>query len=112
MAKLTSLDRILEHIYSDQLKLLRDMLTSEYEEILIQEEILWFQKSRQRWLYFGNRNTAYFHTSTVIKRKYNRIAALKVDDRWISNVHEVKKVARDFYIQLYTEETHDVIHPS
>ena len=29
-------------------------LQEEYETILYQEEILWYQKSRERWVHFGD----------------------------------------------------------
>nr|KYP48675.1 hypothetical protein KK1_029657 [Cajanus cajan] len=46
-------------------------LWSEYEHVLIQEELLWFQKSRYKWLELGDRNTKYFHGSTLIRRRKN-----------------------------------------
>jgi hypothetical protein len=43
-------------------------LNSEYNQILKQEEIYWYKKSRCQWISFSDRNTAYFHTKAIIRR--------------------------------------------
>jgi len=37
-------------------------LQKEYNDVLRQEEILWYQKSRENWVKLGDRNTSFFHT--------------------------------------------------
>lgn len=43
----------------------------EYQQVLGQEELLWFQKSRSKWLYYGDRNTNFFHGITAVHRRKN-----------------------------------------
>lgn len=63
---------------------LQEILWSKYEKTLLQEELLWCQRVRYRWLQFGNRNTKFFHASTIIKRKRNKLETLKDDDgNWV-----------------------------
>ncbi|KAF7831804.1 RNA-directed DNA polymerase [Senna tora] len=45
---------------------LQEDLWMEYDNGLTQEEILWMQKSREQWIVNGDRNTRYFHISTMI----------------------------------------------
>ena len=47
------------------------------EERAKQEEILWRQKSCIRWLKEGERNTKFFHRSTIQRRMHNNIPFIK-----------------------------------
>lgn len=54
---------------------------------------------------WGDRNTRYFHSTTVIRRKRKRIEALRDSNN--NRVHEpesLKQMAIEFYGRLYTEE--------
>ncbi|KAL7235891.1 hypothetical protein ACSBR1_019219 [Camellia fascicularis] len=44
---------------------------------LFQEEILWYQKSQNKWLTMGDSNTKFFHISTLNKRRKLKIQVLK-----------------------------------
>lgn len=47
------------------------------EERNKQEEILWKQKSRIRWLKEGERNTKFFHRTMIQRRMHNTISFLQ-----------------------------------
>lgn len=49
-------------------------------EWLTRTEILWKQKPRELWLKEGDRNTKFFHLSTIIKRWQNNIDAIKSEE--------------------------------
>lgn len=86
-----------------------DTLEKELQEqqviTLYQEECLWFQKSRGRWISDGDRNTKYNHSKTIIRRRRNKILSLRneVGD-WVDEPKALKHMVRDFYINLYKEE--------
>ncbi|BBN70535.1 transposable element gene [Prunus dulcis] len=46
-------------------------LKQEYAQILVQEEMMWMQKSRINWNKDGDRNTKFFHMTTVVLREIN-----------------------------------------
>lgn len=72
----------------------------EYESVLLQEEMLWMQKSRCQWIINGDRNTRFFHTTTMIRRKRNKIETLKREDgEWAYDVQALKEMAIDFFCQ-------------
>lgn len=59
---------------------LEESLIQEYNNILEQEELYWFQHARTQWIANGERNTKYFHLMALIKRRRKSILALKNDD--------------------------------
>ena len=48
-------------------------LRNRLDEVLSQIELFWYQKSRAEYIKDGDRNTCFFHLSTIIRRKINRI---------------------------------------
>ena len=79
------------------------LLLKELDVVLEQEEVIWFQKSREKWIDHGDRNTSFFHTSTVIRRRRNRIECLKNDtDTWVSDGQELEQIVVDYFQRLYS----------
>ncbi|CAL8164318.1 unnamed protein product [Prunus armeniaca] len=61
-------------------------LLARLEGIQRKEELFWLQKSRNTWLKEGDRNTHFFHLSTVIRRRRNKLEGLNNEARiWITN---------------------------
>ncbi|KAJ1427557.1 Reverse transcriptase zinc-binding domain [Sesbania bispinosa] len=59
--------------------------------VLDHEEAYWFHMSRSKWLALGDRNTHYFHQSSLARKSKNRIDALKKDDgSWSYVDQEIK----------------------
>lgn len=84
---------------------LEKSLRVELETVLHQEELLWFQKSRMDAIRDGDRNTKFFHLSTVIRRKRNKIGMLKnADGSWITKPLVVKQLVVQYLECLFTEE--------
>lgn len=63
-------------IDSGSLVILEQQLQKEYDQILAQEELLWFQKLLDKWIKFGDRSTQFFHIQTIIRRKRNKVNGL------------------------------------
>lgn len=76
---------------------------SKYEEVLIQEEVFWFQKARSKWLAFRDTNSSYFHGTTVIRRRSRVDIIQDEDDVWISDPEQLKNLATGFYKSLFAE---------
>jgi len=52
----------------------------------------------------GDRNTHYFHISTIIRRKFNRTEALQDSSgRWITEPADLIQLVRDYFSSLFTE---------
>ncbi|XP_024632727.1 uncharacterized protein [Medicago truncatula] len=76
--RLKGVQSYLERVDSYRHTLLEKELQDEYNHILFQEEMLWYQKSREQWVKLGDKNTAFFHAQTVIRRKWNKIHKLQL----------------------------------
>eukprot|EP00253_Pinus_taeda_P017644 PITA_17644 len=63
-------------------------LQQEWENFCKQEEIFWRQKSRVQWLKEGEKNTRFFHRSTLTNRAHNRISSIKDEEGHILSFHE------------------------
>ncbi|XP_022574359.1 uncharacterized protein LOC111215241 [Brassica napus] len=98
-------DRILGENPNDDLLVKEAALLKDLEVVLEQEEVLWYQKSRDKWISFGDKNTKYYHTSTIVRRKRNRIEMLKDENgRWIDQPEELEKLAITYYKRLYSTD--------
>ena len=61
-------------------------LIAEYNLILQQEKEYWALKSCINWAANGDRNTAFFHVSTLVRRHRNKIRSIKNSvGEWIMN---------------------------
>ena len=110
MARLLSTQRALANNPNNFLINLQDQLSEEYNVLLQLEEELWAMKSKVNWTIFGERNTTYFHMSTIIRRSKNRITSILNDEGvWDHNVEEVKEIFIKYFENLY--ETDQVAWP-
>ena len=60
----------------------------EWETFCKQEEIFWKQKSKVLWLKDRERNTKFFHRSTIANKTHNRISSIKDENGQILQSHE------------------------
>ena len=62
----------------------------ELNEWLEREEVKWHKKSRELWLKEGDRNSKFFHLSTVVRRRKNQIAEIQLENgNWIHSRNEI-----------------------
>ncbi|XP_039031943.1 uncharacterized protein LOC120166816 [Hibiscus syriacus] len=106
LVRIRGIWRALETRHSEFLNNLVVELLTELDIVLEQEESLWRQKACSQWVTQGDRNTKYFHASTLSRRQTNNIAALKQkDNSWCTNETELALLARDFFQKLFSSST-------
>ena len=77
VARLTGIQKSLAFRPCIDLMDVESTLTSQYHNILLLKEEFWALKSRLHWATLGDRNTSFFHFSTMCKRHHNKIWCLK-----------------------------------
>eukprot|EP00253_Pinus_taeda_P023098 PITA_23098 len=82
---------------------------NQLEERRKQEEILWKQKSRIRWLKEGERNTKFFHRTTVQRRVHNNIPFIqKQGGLRVKHHEEIEKEFLNHFKQVHQEPNVDM----
>ncbi|XP_030936396.1 uncharacterized protein LOC115961577 [Quercus lobata] len=80
-------------------------LQNELNEWLYRSEVLWRQKSRELWLKEGDKNSKFFHLSTIIRRRRNTIEAIKNNSGdWVIEPKEIRNVFLENFKILFSEE--------
>ena len=70
---------------------------------MLQEEEFWASKSRLNAATFGDRNTSFFHITTVVRRQRNKIRCLMDENgEWIYDEDKVKDHIQSEFTKLYT----------
>uniref|UniRef100_A0A803NZ56 Reverse transcriptase n=1 Tax=Cannabis sativa TaxID=3483 RepID=A0A803NZ56_CANSA len=73
-------------------------------------DIIWRQKSRENWIRFGDANSKFFHTSTIIKRRQNFIGCVEDSHGvWLSDREEIGNYFNHHFRDIFelTESTID-----
>ena len=77
-------------------------LRTELAKVSALEEEYWAMKSRITWLVKGDRNTAFYHTSTLVRRNRNHISCLKDHlGNWMNEEGKVADFIRNGYSELF-----------
>ena len=102
LARLHGAQKALASNPNDFLLELEQQLISEYSLILMQEEEYWALKSRLNSTTFGDRNTSFFHVSTLVRRHRNKIRCIKdVDGNWLTDEAEIKDYISNGFKKIY-----------
>jgi hypothetical protein len=90
---------------SGGMKRLENKLQIELSDVLKKEELMWFQRSRAKWLLDGDRNTRYYHLKTVNRRRKNNVLMLKNEQgQWVDNTEQLQNMATEFYVKLFSDD--------
>lgn len=104
-ARISGVQRKLETVDSAATWRLHDSLEQDLERVLKQEEMLWFQKSREQSFLLGDRNTKYFHTQAIVRRRRNKIHALNLPSGEFCDQDDVpKREALLFHKSLFCSQ--------
>ncbi|CAA0815635.1 Unknown protein [Striga hermonthica] len=101
--RLLGIQRIQTRVDSARLTILEGQLLKEYNSILHQEELIWFQKSREKILLHGDRNTRYFQTAAKIYKNNSTIHGLQIDNYWTSDETTLRRHVMAHFESRFTD---------
>lgn len=104
MARLAGIQRSEAYDSSSFLQTLEKELLRDYQDTLYQEEILFYHKSRSQWIRDGDRNTKFYHLSTLVRRNRDKVTRLKINGDWVDDTETLKQHAVAFYKELFTSK--------
>lgn len=92
--RLERVQKCLSGTISERMLQLETKLKVKRRDILLQEKLLWLQKSHNECLRTGYGNPKYFHTSTLIRRRRNKVEAL-LDEQgnWVEGKEALNDMA-------------------
>jgi len=77
-------------------------LTVELDTTLLQEELLWLQRSSRDWQLYGDRNTKFYHQFVKQRSRRNHVVGLYNDiGEWIDDPVVLQDLARSYFESLY-----------
>ncbi len=78
---------------------------SDFEDVLLLDEITWGQKSRATWLWEGDKNTRFFHRVANSNHRFNTIGRLMVNGVITTDQDEIGEGLVSFYSRLFSVMT-------
>lgn len=111
-ARLKGIRRTLQRVDFIALFQLEKQLQHDYIQILFQEELIWYQKSREQWVMLGDKNTTFFHTQTIIRRKMDKIHGITLPNGiWCNDDSILQEEVQNFFKALFISSNHDACSP-
>lgn len=73
------------------------------DTLLLKEQHLWGDKAKEQWLEEGDQNSKFFHVSTLIRRRRNKIVSVQNrDHRVVSNFESIGQTFVEYYTDLFS----------
>jgi len=89
---------------------LEEKLRKDLDTTLNQIDTFWFQKSRAEQIQDRDRNTRFFHTSTLIRRHINRIEGLMNSEGvWCYDAEPVKRIVVTHFRTLFAPQEMELV---
>ncbi|XP_072084658.1 uncharacterized protein [Arachis hypogaea] len=103
--KKTELHQIQEAGMTEEEQRRERELKKQISELWKQEEKYWGQRSRLKWLKWGDKNTAFFHATIIQRRIRNRIDKLRDETgQWILGEANIMRLVERHFTKLFTSE--------
>ncbi|KAL5804637.1 hypothetical protein ACOSQ3_031437 [Xanthoceras sorbifolium] len=79
------------------------LVEKELDDLLLQDEIYWRQRSRVSWLKFGDKNSKFFHAKASARRKHNEILGLFDETGcWHSDLGSIHRIIGNYFSSIFS----------
>jgi hypothetical protein len=103
---LAAVDAIQREVPSLDNSIREEGLQLAIQEELSREEILWKLKSRELWFSCRNLNTKFFHAPTLVRRRYNSINCIKIDNgSFLYNRNDIGSHLVSYFHNLFSSSS-------
>ncbi|XP_031095268.1 uncharacterized protein LOC115999567 [Ipomoea triloba] len=104
LARIRGIQKSLSQRATTNLIKLERRLRNQLDDALLQEEIIWYQRSREEWLRSGDNNTRYYHTATAVNKNRTKVKRLKTDNEvWLSDRNLLLDHIQEHFTALFSE---------
>lgn len=78
-------------------------IENQIDNILLDKEVYWKQRSRADWLRKGDKNTKNFHSKASTRRRKNMISGLEDENsRWVKEVDDVNQMVCEYFTNIFS----------
>ncbi|KAF7135681.1 hypothetical protein RHSIM_Rhsim08G0012100 [Rhododendron simsii] len=100
--QLADVQRKLDHGFNSELVTAEKGISKKLEDLWQKDAMYWHQRSRIKWLQLGDKNSRFFHLSTIHRRQRNQISKLKdAHGVWQTETKAIAGIIRDHFHSLY-----------
>lgn len=87
------------------LRKLEKHLQIKQDKISYQRELMWFQGAKVQWAVNGDRNTKFYHTKVVQRRRRKVVNVIKDGEgNWIDASGKIRELFNTNFLNLYTKD--------
>lgn len=101
--KLRELESLHMAVASDSTLQQQELIKADLEKLWKAEELYWCQRARVNWLSAGDKNTRFFHLSTIQRRQRNKVSRLKNGrGSWLSGDKAIGAEFKLYFSRVFT----------
>lgn len=99
---LRELNQCREDVWDEDSRSKMNSIAKQIEEMWDREEAYWMQRSRIQWLRNGDKNSGFFHSTTVQRRVKNKVSRIcNGDGIWLEKEEDIASCFSSFFKDLF-----------
>ncbi|KAF7146318.1 hypothetical protein RHSIM_Rhsim04G0150700 [Rhododendron simsii] len=100
--QLAEVQKQIESGFNEDYVALEKILVRKLEDLWQKDSMYWHQRSRIKWLRMGDKNSRFFHLSTIQRRQRNQVMRLKDSSGvWRTDQKEIAEIIKGHFQELY-----------